>query len=100
MRRQIHKQGSNFAPRAVRWLHLEFLIWKNIELPSKFDSLLKPVPHGLHLFTLCRVDVQLMLGEFFQGRVLVLHGHLALTPNTLIEQICFEEPFKFHDHRR
>ena len=74
------------------------LLRKDIKLSAEVQPLFKPVPHGLHLFILGGVHVELALGEVAQLGILVLELDTLLATRTLVEKVCLEQSFQLHYH--
>ena len=64
------------------------------------QSLLEATTHGLHLFVLRRVDIQLLRGKVSQLWVLLFEFVALLLAVALIEKIGSEEALELHDDRR
>ena len=64
------------------------------------QSLLEATTHGLHLFVLPRVDIQLLRGEVSQLWVLLFEFVTLLLAVALIEKVGSEEALELHDDRR
>ena len=89
----------DYSKEKVRLKRIRYLLGKDVKLASQVESLLKSVSHWSHLIFFCRVDFDFLLGEVTQFWILLFQSVLFLLPLTLIEQVCLEEPFEFHnDH--
>ena len=64
------------------------------------QPLLEATTHGLHLFVLGRVDIQLLRGKVSQLWVLLFEFVALLLAVALIEKIGSEEALELHDDRR
>ena len=81
----------------VRKISFIYLLWQDVQLSAKVQSLLKSVSHGSHLIFFCGVYFHLLLCEIAQFRILLFQSDFFLLSRTLIEQIGLKEPFEFHN---